>query len=47
MAARGGPSAKRKAIVAVARKPAVIMHVLWRRDESFDPFYGTKPEPTV
>ncbi len=46
LAARGGPSAKRKAIVAVARKLAVVMHVLWRRDVAFDPFYGTNPRPT-
>lgn len=31
---------KRKAIVAVARKLAVILHTLWRRDEDYDPLYG-------
>ena len=41
LAARGGPSAKRKAIVAVARKLAVLMHALWRQDVDFDPFYET------
>ena len=40
LAARGGPSAKRKAIVAVARKLAVLMHALWRQDVDFEPFYG-------
>ena len=45
LAARGGPTAKRKAIVAVARKLAVVMHVLWRRDEVFDPFHGMNPRP--
>ena len=41
LAARGGPCAKRQAIVAVARKLAVLMHVLWRQDVDFDPFYRT------
>ncbi len=41
LATRGGPCAKRKAIVAVARKLAVLMHVLWRQDVDFDPFYRT------
>ena len=38
---RGGKSAKRKAIVALARQLAVLPHVLWKRDIDFDPFYGT------
>ena len=42
LAARGGRSAKRKAIVAVARKLAVILHVLWRRQENFQPFPATE-----
>ena len=41
LAARGGPSTKRKAIVAVARKLAVLMHALWRQGVDFDPFYET------
>jgi transposase len=41
LAARGGKSAKRKAIVATARKLAVLLHVLWKSDTDFDPFYGT------
>ena len=41
LAARGGPSAKREAVVAVARKLAVLLHVLWRQDVDFDPFYRT------
>ena len=43
LAACGGPCAKRKAIVAVARKLAVLMHLLWRQDVDFDPFYQTNP----
>ena len=43
LAARGGTkSAKRKAVVAVARKLAVLLHVLWHRDVDFDPFYGVE-----
>ena len=47
LAARGGPSAKRKAIVAVARKLAVLMHLLWRQDVAFDPFYQTNLKPAI
>jgi len=46
LAARGGTkSAKRKAVVAVARKLAVLMHVLWHRDVDFEPFYGVQDVP--
>jgi len=31
-----------EAVVAVARKLAVLMHVLWHRDVDFDPFYGVE-----
>ena len=37
---RRGPSAKKKAVVAVARKLAVLMHHLWARNKSYDPFYS-------
>ena len=47
LAARGGPTAKRKAIVAVARKLAVLLHVLWRQDVDFDPFYRTNSRTAV
>ena len=46
LAARGDNSAKRKAVIAVARKLAVLLHVLWQRDVDFDPFYGRKPKTT-
>ena len=42
LAARGGKAAKRKAVVAVARKLAILLHVLWKRDIDFDPLYGMK-----
>lgn len=39
LAARGGKNAKRRAVVAVARKLAVMMHHLWKSGEAYDPFY--------
>lgn len=38
LAARSGT--KRRAVIAVARKLAVLLHALWRRDEDFDPLRG-------
>ncbi len=35
IAARGGKIAKRKAVVAVARKLAVLLHALWRSGEKY------------
>lgn len=42
LAARGGNTkrAKRRAVVATARKLAVLLHVLWSRGEDFDPMRG-------
>lgn len=34
---RGGPRAKRRAIVAVARKLAVLLLVLWRTETEYEP----------
>ena len=42
LAARGGKNAKRRAVVAVARKLAVLLHRLWRHGEVYDPFF--KPQ---
>lgn len=39
LAERGGKSAKKRAVVAVARKLAVLMHRLWRNGEIYDPLY--------
>jgi hypothetical protein len=36
---RGGKSAKRKAVVAVARKLAVLLHRLWVSGEVYEPLY--------
>lgn len=37
IAARGGPNAKKKAVVAVARKLAVLLHRLWITEEVYEP----------
>ena len=39
LADRGGKNAKRRAVVAVARKLAVLLHRLWRTGEVYEPFY--------
>lgn len=41
LAARGGRAAKKKALAAVARKLAVLLHRLWRRGLTYDPFHNT------
>lgn len=38
----GGPRAKKRAIVAVARKLAVLLHRLWVSGEVYDPLYNRK-----
>ena len=42
LAARGGKNAKRRAVVAVARKLSVLMHRLWLHGEVYDPNYASK-----
>ncbi len=39
LAARGGKQAKNKAVVAVARKLAVLLHRIWVTQEPYTPFY--------
>lgn len=39
LASMGGARAKKKAVVAVARKLAVLMHTLWRRNLDYDPLH--------
>ncbi len=42
LAARGGKSAKKRAVVAVARKLAVLLHRLWVSGEVYDPLRNVK-----
>ena len=37
LAARGGKSAKKKAVIAVARKLEVLLHVLWKTGQAYEP----------
>ena len=42
IAARGGKFAKKRAVVAVARKLAVLLHRLWVSGEEYEPLRATK-----
>jgi len=42
LAERGGKGAKRRAVVAVARKVAVLLHRLWVSGEPYEPLYNAK-----
>ena len=42
LAERGGKAAKKRAVVAVARKLAVLLHRLWRNGEIYDPLYNAR-----
>lgn len=39
IAARGGKNAKKRAVVAVARKLSVLLHRLWVTQDKYQPFY--------
>jgi transposase len=39
IAARGGKNAKKRAVVAVARKLSVLLHHLWKSGADYDPLY--------
>ena len=41
IAARGGKNAKKRAVVAVARKLGVLLHRLWLTGEVYDPLYNS------
>ena len=45
LAARGQKNAKRKAVVAVARKLTVLLHHLWLTGEKYDPRYNESRKP--
>jgi transposase len=40
---RGGKNAPKRAIVAVARKLAVLLHKLWSTQQCWEPLYGVRP----
>jgi len=42
LSARGGKNAKRRAVVAVARKLTVLLYRLWRHGEIYGPLYTAK-----
>ena len=44
LASRGGKNGKRRAVVAVARKLAVLLHRLWVTGEVYEPLYGIQPQ---
>lgn len=46
LSARGGKNAKRRAVVAVARKLAVLMHTLWKSGAAYDPLYRKNQKQT-
>ena len=46
LAERGGKNAKKRAVVGVARKLAIVLHHLWKTGEVYDPFYQSKSETT-
>lgn len=47
LAARGGKNGKRRAVVAVARKLAVLMHHLWKSGKAYDPLYRENQKKKV
>jgi len=42
LSARGGKAAKKKAIIAVARKLSILLHRLWADNTTYEPFYLKK-----
>jgi transposase len=44
LAEHGGKSGKKRAIIAVARKLAVLLHHLWISCEAYEPFHNTQKE---
>jgi transposase len=41
VASRGAKNSKKRAVVAVARKLAVLLHRLWVTGEVYEPLYNT------
>ncbi len=46
LAARGGKNAKKRAVVAVARKLAVLLHRIWVSGENYEPLRHSRPVPS-
>jgi len=44
LASRGGKNSKKRAVVAVARKLAVLLHHLWSTGDVYQPLYGQVPQ---
>ncbi len=42
LAARGGKNAKKRAVTAVTRKLAVLLHRLWVTGEQYEPLRNTR-----
>jgi transposase len=40
---RGGKNAKKRAVVAVARKIAILLHYLWKTGVVYEPLHGAQP----
>ena len=47
LASRGGKNARKRAIVAVARKLVILMHRLWITQEEYDPMRGLMIRPAA
>ena len=43
MMARGGKNARKRAVVAVARKLAILLHSLWSSGETYEPLRNSEP----
>jgi len=47
LTARGGRAAKKKAVTAVARKLAVLLHRVWRNGLAYDPLHDANRRVTT
>jgi transposase len=47
LALRGGKNAKKRAVIAVARKLVILMHRIWITQEIYEPLRGVAEKPTA
>lgn len=47
IAERGGRNAKKRAVVAVARKLSVLLHRLWMTGEAYEPLRNARPQGSL